>query len=579
MPDYRVPVEDMRSALAGLGGLERLHAAGLHRDLTQEIIDAVLEEAARFAELELGPLYRSADRCGATLEDGRVRTAQGMREAYAKFAAAGWVGVAAPPAFGGQGLPNVVAVPVAEMWRQANLAFALCPMLTQSAIEALLRHGNEALQSVFLPKLVAGEWTGTMNLTESQAGSDLAAIKTVATPDGERYRLRGRKIFITWGDHDFTDNIVHFVLARTSGAPEGIRGLSLFLVPKRLPMADGALGALNDVTTVSLEHKLGIRASPTCVLSYGDGDGAVGYLVGRLHDGLSCMFTMMNRARLAVGVEALGVAERAYRQASAYAHERVQGVAPGGSQRVPIIEHPDVRRMLLVMKAELTAMRALAYSTALEIDLAQDGAGDPSAVARASLLTPVVKAWCSETAQEIVSLALQVHGGAGYIEETGAAQPMRDVRITTIYEGTTAIQANDFVRRQLAGDGGRAAFDLLAEIRAELDAGRDSALAARFRSAIEELERCARFVLERQHQDPALSGAIGVNLLLAFGNVLGGVHCWRQAARSSPERAADGPKWGLARFYAEQLLPRASALCASVLAGSEGIMSMRSDWL
>jgi alkylation response protein AidB-like acyl-CoA dehydrogenase len=572
MADYRVPVEEMRAALAALSGLERLHAEGLHADLTEDLLDAVLDEAARFAEQELAPLYRSADLKGATLADGRVRSPDGFREAYAKFVQAGWAGISAPPAYGGQGLPNLVSVPIAEMWRQANLAFALCPMLSQSAVEALNRHGSESLKAVFLPKLATGEWAGTMNLTEPQAGSDLASIETLAVPDDGRFRINGRKIFITWGDHDLTENIVHFVLARTPGAPAGVKGISLFVVPKFLPGPDGSLGERNEVTTVSLEHKLGIHGSPTCVLSYGGDRGAAGYLVGAEHEGLACMFTMMNRARLAVGVEALGVAQRAYGQALAYARERVQGVAPGRSERGPIIGHPDVRRMLLAMKSAVAAMRALAYSAAIDIDLGEGGV--PAAAERASLLTPIVKGWCSELSQEVVSLGLQVHGGAGYIEETGAAQPVRDVRITAIYEGTTGIQANDLLKRKIIADGGRALFALLAELRGSL-AGAivDEGLSKPLRRAADDVERAVRFVLAEHWEDPALAGAVGVNMLLGLGVTLGGWRLALQAAHAGPGDRATAER-ALARFYAEHWLPRNAAYCGTVLAGSAGVMGL-----
>jgi alkylation response protein AidB-like acyl-CoA dehydrogenase len=581
MPEYRAPLREQRLAMTAVGGLPRVNQLARHRELTEDLVDGVLEEAARFAERELAPLYRSADREGAILADGRVRTAAGMAAAYAEFIRGGWIGVAAPAEHGGQALPNWLAVPVSEIWRGANLSFALCTMLTQAAIEALARHGNASLQSVYLPKLVSGEWTATMNLTEPQAGSDLAAISTLAVPEGDHFRVRGKKIFITWGDHDLTDNIVHLVLARTPGSEPGVKGISMFLVPKHLPTAARAPGERNDVRTVSLEHKLGIRGSPTCVLSYGESEGAVGYLVGALGDGLACMFTMMNRARVAVGVEALGVAERAYQQARTYARERVQGVPIGERERAPIVRHPDVRRMLLTMKAALAGMRGLAYSAALAIDEAEED-GDGRASARAALLTPIVKGWCSEIAQEVASMALQVHGGAGYIEETGAAQPFRDVRITTIYEGTTGIQASDFVRRKLAADGGAAAADLLREIEEWLrEAGpvlAPGAVAALER-AVRLVQSATRDLLAASERDPAAMGTASVYLLLAYGTVLGGWHVARQALAAG---AADA--WGRARaallaVYVDHLLPRVDWYVAAGRAGSASVMDFPLDEL
>ncbi len=581
MTEYRAPLRDIRFAMGAVDGLERLRAEPLFAELSADVVAAVLDEAARFAESELAPLYRSADRHAPTLVDGQVRVDPGMRAAYVEFARAGWIGLTAPREYGGQALPNWLAVPVAELWRSANLAFALCPMLAQSAIEALLRHGSPEQQAGYLPKLVSGEWTATMNLTEPQAGSDLGLIETMAIPDGGHYRIKGKKIFITWGDHDLTDNILHFVLARVRGAPAGVKGISMFAVPKVLSASDGSRGARNDVATLALEHKLGIHGSPTCVLSFGEGTGAIGYLVGGEGQGLQCMFTMMNRARLAVGVEALGVAERAYQQALRYARERVQGVPLGRSERGPIIGHPDVRRMLLTMKAGIAGMRGLAYTTAAVLDLA---AADAAADARAALLTPIVKGWCSELAQELVTLGLQVHGGVGYIEETGVAQPFRDVRITTIYEGTTGIQAGDLVRRKILSDRGRAALGLLEDVAAWLRVARASqslpaGVVERFAHATAVVERAVRFVLDQERIDPLLAGTAAVGLLLSFGTLLGGWHTAREAAASGDPAFADGNEraWldarvALASFYAEHLLPRVDAYVATVLAGSASVM-------
>ncbi|HEX5421264.1 MAG TPA: acyl-CoA dehydrogenase [Gammaproteobacteria bacterium] len=587
---YHAPMREIRFVLETLGGLARLRELGAPEAPDDALAAAVLDEAARFAEQELAPLYRLADERGAAWADGRVQMAPEIVSAYRRFAEAGWPGMTAPAEHGGQALPEVLGIPAAEMWRSANLAFALCPMLTRSAIEALVEHGSSALKARYLPKLVSGEWTGTMNLTEPQAGSDLAAIETRAEPRAGHYLLRGRKIFITWGDHDLAENIVHLVLARSGPPGSGHRGLSLFAVPKFLPAEDGGPGERNDIVTVSLEHKLGIRGSPTCVLSYGDGGGAVGHLVGAEGEGLACMFTMMNRARLAVGVEGLGLAERAYQQARAYARERVQGKPPGADRAAPIWRHPDVRRMLLLMKAATEAMRWLAYTAALESDFAArapDTAVAARAAARVALLTPIVKGWCTELAQEVVSLGVQVHGGAGYIEDTGAAQILRDARITTIYEGTTGIQALDLARRKLLGDEGRTAFALCAEIGAWCEERRSAdalprPVARGLAEGLRLVDEALRFLLARHREDPSLAGAVSFNMLMLFGTVLGAWSHARAAAEADRRlsSAADGERGFLeakratAVFYAEHLLPRARAYAAAVMAGSEGIMAI-----
>jgi alkylation response protein AidB-like acyl-CoA dehydrogenase len=615
--EYRPPLREMRFVLEALDGLERLRALGTADVPDNETCAAIFEEAARFAELELAPTYRLADERGVRFAAGRVTLAPEIVAAYARFIEAGWAGVTAPAEYGGAGLPQLIGTPIAEMWRSANLAFALCPMLAQSAVEALLAHGSEEIKARFLPKLVSGEWTASMNLTEPQAGSDLAAIETRAERRGDHYLLRGRKIFITWGDHDLSENIAHLVLARTGPREAGHRGLSMFLAPKYLVRDDGSLGERNDIATVSVEHKLGIRGSPTCVLSYGDAGGAVAYLVGEEGQGLACMFTMMNRARLAVGVEGLGMAERAYQTARAYALERVQGKPPradraqGGSlmgraaprpgaartdaaavpdeARATIAGHPDVRRMLLFMKAATEGMRWTAYGAAVELDIAarhSDAGVAARAAARVALLTPIVKGWCTELAQEVVSMGLQVHGGAGYIEEAGAAQLLRDARITTIYEGTTGIQALDLVKRKIIADEGRAVLALLDEISAWCESQKvEAALRPPIVQALAEAVRLAetaiRFVIERHAGDAALAGAVSVNLLMLLGTLLGGFGHGR-AARAAAQRLLDSDeeqafleaKAPTAAFYAEHLLPRTKAYCASILAGSGSVMAL-----
>ena len=455
-----------------LAGLAQIAALPGYEEATPDTVAAVLEEANRFAADVLDPLNASGDREGARLlPDGSVKTPEGFKAAYRKFIEAGWNGINKPADYGGQHLPQLVAAAVEEMWHAANMAFDLCPLLTQGAIDAIELVGTDDQKSRYLPHMVSGEWTGTMNLTEPQAGSDLAAVRMRAEPqpDGS-WKLFGQKIFITYGEHDFAENIVHLVLARTPGAPEGVKGISLFIVPKFLVNADGSLGARNDVHCVSLEHKLGIHASPTAVLAYGDHGGATGYLIGEQNRGLEYMFIMMNQARFSVGMEGVGLSERAYQRAVSYARERVQGRPVGGEKTAkpaPIIEHPDIRRMLMTMRAYIEAMRALGYVTAAAIDNARHAAGAAlrsQHQAFVDLMIPVVKGWCTETAQEITYLGVQVHGGMGFIEETGAAQYYRDARIITIYEGTTGIQASDLVGRKTARDSGATANLVAAQI-------------------------------------------------------------------------------------------------------------------
>src|SRR5216683_2539640 len=441
---YAAPLDEMRFVIDTVAPLDGAAA---------DVADAVLEEAAKFAAGELDPLNQPADRIGSVLENGVVRTPPGFREAYRRYVEGGWMGLACDPEHGGQGLPLSLATAVVEMWNSACMSWALCPLLNFGALALLEAHGTPEQKRLYLRKLVSGEWTGTMNLTEPQAGSDLGALRSRAVPAnderwGGHYRISGQKIFITYGDHDLTDNIIHMVLARTPDAPPGSRGISLFLVPKFLPDAAGRPGERNDLRALRLEEKLGIHASPTCVMSYGDGEGAIGWRVGEENRGLECMFTMMNSERLLVGVQGVAIAERAYQQARDYAKTRVQGQTAGGprdADAVPIIRHPDVRRMLLSMRAGCEAARALTYFAAAAIDRSRS-AGDSEARSRAErradLLIPVVKAWCTDLGVEIASMGVQVHGGMGYIEETGAAQYLRDARIAPIYEGTNGIQAN-----------------------------------------------------------------------------------------------------------------------------------------
>ncbi|MEA3196733.1 MAG: 3-(methylsulfanyl)propanoyl-CoA dehydrogenase, partial [Gammaproteobacteria bacterium] len=593
MHEYQAPLADMKFVLRELADFELLAELPGFGDMTLDVADAVLDEAAKFAGGVLSPLNRSGDLEGARWQDGQVLTAGGWKQAYARFAADGWNALSCSEEFGGQNLPRALSALVEEMWNGANMAFALCPMLTRGAADAIELRGSQAQKATYLRKMVSGEWTGTMNLTEPQAGSDLSAVRTRAVPDGEgRYRLTGQKIFITYGEHDLTGNIIHMVLGRTAGAPEGVKGISLFLVPKYLVNADGSLGERNDVHCVSIEHKLGIHASPTCVLAYGQDGGAVAELVGEENRGLEYMFIMMNAARYSVGIEGVGLSERAYQAALAYARERVQSTDAGvrGGPRVAIVRHPDVRRMLMLMKSQTEAMRALAVVVAVSLDAARL---HPRAEERerhqaaADLMIPVIKGWCTENSVDITSLGLQVHGGVGFVEETGAAQFVRDARITPIYEGTTGIQANDLVGRKLARDGGRAAQTVIAQMRAlaaDLAGAPDlTAAAAAYSAAIDALERATRYVVENYAADIRSVSVGAVPMLKLFGIVAGGWQLLRSALISRQRLAApqaNGADTGFyeakiltARFYADHVLSQAPGLSHSIVHGAAGALA------
>jgi len=598
MSTYRAPLADMQFVLNELAGLEQVASLPGFEDATPDTVTAILEEASKFATEVLDPLNATGDREGSKLlPDGTVRTPAGFKAAYRQFAENGWNGLTKPSEYGGQHLPQLIATPIEEMWHAANMAFDLCPLLTQGAIDAIELCGTPEQKATFLPSMVSGAWTGTMNLTEPQAGSDLAAVRTRAVPqDDGSYRLFGQKIFITFGEHDFTDNIIHLVLARTPTAPEGVKGISLFLVPKFLVNADGSLGARNDVHCVSLEHKLGIHASPTAVLAYGDKGGATGYLIGEENRGLEYMFIMMNQARFSVGMEGVGLSERAYQRAVAYARDRVQGKAPGVEKDVnagPIIDHPDIRRMLMTMRAQTEAMRAVGYVTAAAIDNARH-ARDASARAQhqafVDLMIPIVKGWCTETAQDVTSLGVQVHGGMGYIEETGAAQHYRDARIITIYEGTTGIQANDLIGRKTARDAGATAGLVAAQIdkvAAHLASRPDPSLNAiglRLAAATASLQGAIDWVVQTYSANTRVAHAGSVPYLKLWGLCAGGWQLAR-AAKVAAEKlqAGDGDpafmraKVATARFYAECLLPQADALAQSVITGSETVLALSAD--
>ena len=591
MSTYTAPLKDMQFAIAEFAGVDSIAALPGCGDVNAELVEVVLTEAGKFAQGVLDPLNRSGDKQGAQWRDGVVTAPDGFKDAYAQFIAAGWNGLGGATQYGGQGLPHIIAMPLQEMWNSANMAFCLCPMLTTGVQEALLHHGSAALLETYMHKLVSGEWTGTMNLTEPQAGSDLSAVRTRALPEGDHYRIHGTKIFITWGEHDLTANIVHLVLARLPDAPEGVKGISLFVAPKFMVNADGSPGERNDIRCVSIEHKLGIHGSPTCVLAYGDGPGAVGYLVGQPHRGLEYMFTMMNHARLGVGMEGIAISERAYQHALEYARTRVQGRAIGqrSGDRVTIIHHPDVRRMLMTMKAQTEAMRALGYYAAGELDRSKHHP-DPQTraqhQARLDLLTPVVKGWCTEVAVEIASTGVQIHGGMGFIEETGAAQYLRDARISTIYEGTTGIQANDLIGRKVGAEKGATALTLIDEMRG-LDAGLAAAgesfagMHRGYVQAVHALEAGTRWLVDHYRQQPEAAAAVAVPYLKLFGTVAGGWLMARAALIARERLAAPGAdrefleaKLATARFYLEHLLPQAAALSQTVTAGAASTLAL-----
>ncbi len=585
MTDYTAPLADMRFALREIAGIAEIAALPGCEQASDDLVDAVLEEAGKLAGGVLAPLNRAGDEQGSRLENGVVRTPEGFKEAYRHYVEGGWNALPFAPEHGGQGLPIAVATAVAEMWNAANMSFALCPLLNVGAVEALTAHGSPEQQRLYLPKLISGEWTGTMNLTEPQAGSDVGALRTRAVREGEHYRIAGQKIFITYGEHDMAENIVHLVLARLPDAPPGTKGISLFLVPKFMVGTDGSLGQRNDVRCVSLEHKLGIHASPTCVLAYGDNGGAIGFLVGEENRGMECMFTMMNNARLNVGLQGVAIAERAYQQARDFARQRVQGrpVTAEAAGAYPIIHHPDVRRMLLLMRAQTEAMRALAYYAAGAIDRARhhpEDAARERQQRRVDLLIPAVKAWCTDLGVEIASLGVQVHGGMGFIEETGAAQHLRDARIAPIYEGTNGIQANDLVGRKLLRDRGAAAGELIAEMRATERALADkpgddlAALAQPLAAALDAVEEATAWMVEHGESDPPRALAGAVPYLKQLGTVTGG---WLMAtsalAATAGLRARAGDagfneaKLVTARFYAEHILPAAPALLPAITGG------------
>lgn len=594
MSIYNAPIRDMQFVINELAGMSSVASLPGYEEATPDLVDAILEEAAKFASGVLAPINFSGDQEGCHWKDGVVTTPKGSKEAYREFVDSGWGGLSCEQEFGGQGMPELLSAAVREMWNASNMAFSLCPLLTQGAIHALMLCGSDAQKQTYLHKMVPGEWTGTMNLTEPNAGSDLAAVRTRAEPQADGcYKLTGQKIFITHGEHDMAENIIHLVLARTPTAPAGVKGISLFVVPKFLVNPDGTLGARNDAWCASIEHKLGIHASPTAVMVFGDHGGATGFLVGEENRGLEYMFVMMNQARFAVGLEGVAISDRAYQQALAYARDRIQGkdMRVKDNASVPIIRHPDVRRMLLLMKCQTEAMRALAFVVATALDQAH---ANPDSTVRAhnqafaELMIPIVKGWCTENAIEVTSLGIQVHGGMGFIEETGAAQHFRDARITAIYEGTTGIQALDLIGRKIVRDGGLAAKNLLIEmatVAAELSASGELAdIGKSLEQGIQSASDCVKHIVTQFKEQTAQVAAGSVPFLKLMGIVSGGWQMGR-AALIAAKRLEEGKgdanfyraKIATAQFYAQQVLPGADALARIVIKSGELVMAFPED--
>ena len=587
---YRAPVDDIMQALKAAADLDKLSADGT-LGVDEETVRAVIEEAGKFAAEVLEPLSKIGDRTGSKLVDGRVITPPGWKEAYAQFAEGGWSGLQGPEEYGGQALPSVLGMATGELWNSSNMGFGLCPLLTHGAIDAIEAQGSEELKHTYLPKMVKGEWTGTMNLTEPHAGSDLAALKSRAVKQADgTYRIFGTKIFITYGEHEMTENIIHLVLARLPDAPAGTRGISLFLVPKILVNKDGSLGAHNDVVCAGVEHKLGIHASPTCVMKYGEkGDGAIGYLVGEENRGLNVMFIMMNAARLAVGVQGVAVAERATQGAIAYARERKQGRS-ASAEMAPIIEHADVRRMIMTMKAMTQAARMICLVTAKDTDIsrrAKDPAVRAAAAHRVALLTPVAKAFSTDIGCEVASIGVQIHGGMGFIEETGAAQHYRDARILPIYEGTNGIQAMDLVGRKLPLEGGKVAAAYIAELAATVEEVRASnrpefgRMAEKLGEAVNALAEASRWIGGTLQKNPDAAMAGAVPYLRLFGLAAGGVYLAKGALAAARGNSVGNGQSAiaLARFFAETQATAAAGLKDAVIGGAEATLALTPDLL
>lgn len=586
MTSYSAPLDDIKFLLNNVLEMPSISKLPGFEDATPDMVDAILNEAARFYGEVLAPTNKLADSQGSRLDGDRVVTAPALDGIYKQIVNAGWPGLTGSRDFGGQGLPMLLSVAVDEMSQSANMAFSLCPMLTKGVVTALNIYGSSDQKKMYLSNLISGAWSGTMNLTEPQAGSDLSAVKTKATLNGDHYLLSGQKIYITWGDHDFTDNIIHLVLARTPGAPEGVKGISLFIVPKFLINDNGEAGERNDVRCVGIEHKLGIHASPTCTLSFGEKDGAIGYLIGDENQGLVYMFAMMNEARLAVGLQGISVSERAYQQAVYFAKERVQGSTPD-NKNTTIIHHPDVRRMLMTMRALIESGRALTYSAFMHEDYMHKSDNKERKTyhqRRIDLLTPLVKGWCTENSVEITSLGLQIHGGMGFIEETGAAQHMRDARILPIYEGTNGIQALDLVGRKLSRDKGKAAIELLEDLSLIVRDSRVAKLEVLANSLEASLAACKEAItilLTEGKQDWTIPCASAFNVMMLMGGTAAGAMLAKSAIvasnlndKSSGNAIFNKNKILTAIFYAEQVMPRNTAYLEAIRAGSKSIMAL-----
>ncbi len=588
MTIYNAPTNEINFVLNEVLDMQAIAQLPGFEDATPDMVDAIVGEAARFFGEVLAPSNQAADQQGSSLDGTTVITAPALDGIYQQIVDAGWPSLAGDPSYGGQGLPQLLSFAVDEMSQSANMGFSLCPLLTRGVITALAKHGSDEQKSLILPKLISGEWTGTMNLTEPQAGTDLAAVRAKAEPNGDHYLISGQKIFITWGDHEYTDNIIHLVLARTPGAPEGVKGISLFIVPKFIVNEDQSSGDRNDVYCVGVEHKLGIHSSPTCSLAFGDNGGAVGYMVGDEGQGLVYMFSMMNHARLSVGLQGVAVSERAYQQAASFAKERIQGSTPG-KRSATIINHPDVRRMLMQMRSMTEAARALTYSSMAHEDTANKTADTELSAyhhRRVNLLTPLVKGWCTESAMEITSLGVQIHGGMGFIEETGAAQHMRDARILPIYEGTNGIQALDLVGRKIGADQGRSAKELIQQWSETLEEVRAagaqlSPIAGALQKGIEACESCINTLLSNAADDWSAPGSAAYNILMLMGTTAAGALMAKSAVAAarlltSGEGNSDfnSNKITTAIFFSQHVMPRIGAYLAAASAGSEAIMAL-----
>jgi len=587
--DYNPPLSDINFCIRHLANIEDILTLDAFDGMEPEDLEQVLEEAGKFARDVVAPTNIPTDQHGCRLEGSTVKVADELADVHRQFVENGWQAVAGDPEYDGMGLPSTVAFATAEMLQSANMAYSLLPMLTRDAVAALEAHGSDELKQQYLAKLTTGEWSATMNLTEPQAGSDLSAVACRAERDGDQFRLRGAKTFITWGDNELSPNIIHTVLARIDGAPEGVRGISMFLVPKFLLDENGEPGERNDVYATALEHKLGIHGSPTAVMNFGDNEGAVGYLIGEENKGLFAMFTMMNHARMEVGLQGVAISERAYQLARSYANERIQGRVPGHEGKATIIHHADVRRMLMLMRAQLEAMRGLAYTAASQDDIehnAADAEVRTAAGKRLSLLTPIVKGWCTETSEQVTSLGIQIHGGMGFVEETGAAQHYRDARILTIYEGTTGIQAGDFAGRKILADEGQELRFLIDELRELCDSMQGdeqlSSLAEAVHQGLSQLEEGMNWLIAHATSSPAAMGSASYNLLMLAGTVLGGAYLAKAAAiaisdASSASGSFGRSKLSTAAFYCAHVLPRAHGFLAAMTSDPDLTMAIAAD--